>query len=140
MHNHQSYGQEEPVYDNNAYAIKSIYHGGQSKMYTSHPAQLTGLGGLVKHTMYLRRTPIARRELVFRLAKIPKDIITVYTSFRFLLDKTVDPPITETYINPVIIHQKSRLATPQRIPKTIIFFNTKNLAIGAYKKTLEYLI
>jgi len=90
--------------------------------------------------MHLKQAPIARRKLVFRLAKIPKDIITAYMSFRFLLDETVDPPITETYINPVIFHRKRRLATSQRIPKTIIFFNTKNQAIGAYKNTLEYLI
>lgn len=37
----QSYGQTEPVYDNNAYTITSIYHGGQLKMYTSHPGQPT---------------------------------------------------------------------------------------------------
>jgi hypothetical protein len=39
MHSLQSYGQDEPVYDNNAYTITSIYHGGQLKMYTSHPAE-----------------------------------------------------------------------------------------------------
>jgi len=38
----QSYGEAEPVYDNNAYTVTSIYHGGQLKMYTTHPAQPTG--------------------------------------------------------------------------------------------------
>jgi hypothetical protein len=38
MHSLQSYGGEEPVYDNNAYAVTSIYHGGTLKMYTSHVA------------------------------------------------------------------------------------------------------
>ncbi|MCJ1242175.1 hypothetical protein MMC14_010182 [Varicellaria rhodocarpa] len=38
----QSYGQSEPIYDNNAYTVTSIYHGGQLKMYTSHPSQPTG--------------------------------------------------------------------------------------------------
>ncbi|KJK88389.1 hypothetical protein H633G_07729 [Metarhizium anisopliae BRIP 53284] len=33
----QSYGQPEPEYDNKAYTISSIYHGGTLKMYTSHP-------------------------------------------------------------------------------------------------------
>ncbi|KAG8421621.1 hypothetical protein J3458_003487 [Metarhizium acridum] len=33
----QSYGQPEPKYDNKAYTISSIYHGGTLKMYTSHP-------------------------------------------------------------------------------------------------------
>lgn len=36
MHSLHSYGQEEPVFDNNAYTITSIYHGGQLKMFTSH--------------------------------------------------------------------------------------------------------
>jgi hypothetical protein len=35
----QSYGESEPVYDNNAYTIASIYHGGTLKLYTSHPLQ-----------------------------------------------------------------------------------------------------
>ncbi|KAL9117935.1 MAG: hypothetical protein Q9187_005522 [Circinaria calcarea] len=37
----QSYGQPEPVYDNNAYTITSIYSDGQLKIYGSHPAQPT---------------------------------------------------------------------------------------------------
>jgi len=36
MQSLQSYGQDEPVYDNNAYTITSIYHNGQLQMYTSH--------------------------------------------------------------------------------------------------------
>lgn len=47
----QSYGQDEPVYDNNAYTITSIYHGGTLKMYTSHPAQPTGPGGRPEYFM-----------------------------------------------------------------------------------------
>jgi len=38
----QSYGETEPVFDNSAYTITSIYHGGQLKMYTTHPTQPTG--------------------------------------------------------------------------------------------------
>ncbi|KAF2872951.1 hypothetical protein BDV95DRAFT_627773 [Massariosphaeria phaeospora] len=38
MHSLRSYRQDEPVYDNNAYAMTSIYHGGTLKMYTSHVA------------------------------------------------------------------------------------------------------
>ncbi|TWU73478.1 hypothetical protein ED733_000418 [Metarhizium rileyi] len=37
MHSLQSYSQQELEYDNKAYTISSIYHGGQLKMYTSHP-------------------------------------------------------------------------------------------------------
>lgn len=35
----------EPRYDDNAYTITSIYHGGQLKMYTSHPIQPSIPGG-----------------------------------------------------------------------------------------------
>lgn len=37
IHSLQSFMVSEPRYDNNAYTITSIYHGGQLKMYTSHP-------------------------------------------------------------------------------------------------------
>ncbi|POR35194.1 Uncharacterized protein TPAR_04599 [Tolypocladium paradoxum] len=37
MHSLQSYGQVEPKFDNRAYAITSIYHGGTLKIYTTHP-------------------------------------------------------------------------------------------------------
>ncbi|GAB0145810.1 hypothetical protein EsHS_00006230 [Epichloe bromicola] len=37
MHSLQSYGQPELEYDNKAYTISSIYHGGQLKMFASHP-------------------------------------------------------------------------------------------------------
>jgi hypothetical protein len=44
MHSLQSYGQDKPTYDNNAYVITSTFHNGQLKMYTSHPAQPNGPG------------------------------------------------------------------------------------------------
>lgn len=37
VHSLQSYGQPESQYDNKAYTLTSIYHGGQLKMYTTHP-------------------------------------------------------------------------------------------------------
>ncbi|EFE33524.1 uncharacterized protein ARB_07469 [Trichophyton benhamiae CBS 112371] len=37
MHKLQSYKQDELSRDNNAYTITSIYHGGQLKLYTTHP-------------------------------------------------------------------------------------------------------
>jgi hypothetical protein len=40
----ESHGQPELVYDNNAYTIGSIYHGGTLKMYTTYPTQPTGSG------------------------------------------------------------------------------------------------
>ncbi|KAK7431674.1 hypothetical protein QQZ08_001893 [Neonectria magnoliae] len=37
MHSLQSYGNSERRFDNQAYTLTSIYHGGQLKVYTSHP-------------------------------------------------------------------------------------------------------
>ncbi len=44
MHSLQSYGEDEPVHDNNAYTITSIYSDGQLKMYTSHLTQPLSFG------------------------------------------------------------------------------------------------
>jgi hypothetical protein len=51
LHSLQSYGKDETVSDNKAYTITSIYHGGQLKMYTSHPTQPTGPGGRPEYHM-----------------------------------------------------------------------------------------
>jgi hypothetical protein len=51
MHSLQSYGEDKPVSHNNAYTITSIYHGGQLKMYTSHPTQPTSPGGRLEYHM-----------------------------------------------------------------------------------------
>ncbi|KAH6662170.1 hypothetical protein B0J14DRAFT_707781 [Halenospora varia] len=37
MHKLQSYGQDEPVYDGNAYTISTTYHDGTLRIYTTHP-------------------------------------------------------------------------------------------------------
>ena len=42
MQSLQSYGKNEPVYDNNAYTITSIYSDGTLKFYTTHPARPAG--------------------------------------------------------------------------------------------------
>jgi hypothetical protein len=39
IHSLQSYGQNEPGFDNNAYTITSVYHNGQLQMFTSHPSK-----------------------------------------------------------------------------------------------------
>jgi hypothetical protein len=39
IHSLQSFGTSKPVYDNNAYTIESIYHGGTLEMYTTHPTE-----------------------------------------------------------------------------------------------------
>ncbi|OAA49667.1 hypothetical protein NOR_01590 [Metarhizium rileyi] len=45
IHCLQSYRQTERQYNNNAYTITSIYHGGTLKMYTSHPIRPPVAGG-----------------------------------------------------------------------------------------------
>jgi len=52
MHSLQSYGQGEPAYDNNAYTISSIYHGGTLKMYSHYPAQPNGPGTRPEYYMH----------------------------------------------------------------------------------------
>jgi hypothetical protein len=44
MHSLRAYGQDEPVYDNNADTITSTCHGSTLKMYTSHLAPPGGPG------------------------------------------------------------------------------------------------
>ena len=52
MHSLQSYGQENPFHDNNAYTISSTYHDGTLKMYTSHSIQPTSSGGRPEYYMH----------------------------------------------------------------------------------------
>ena len=58
--------------------------------------------GFNNTNMHLKQTSISRRELVFRLGQILKDIIAKYTSLRFLLDEAVDPLTIKIYIDPAI--------------------------------------
>ena len=51
MQSLQSYGKTEPVYDNNAYTITSIYNDGTLKIYTSHPSQPASSGGRPEYYM-----------------------------------------------------------------------------------------
>lgn len=51
MNSLQSYGEDQPVYDNKAYTITSIYSGGHLEMYTSHPIQPTNPGGRPEYCM-----------------------------------------------------------------------------------------
>ena len=48
----QSYGQGEPVYDNNAYTLTGIYHAGQLRMYSHYATQPNGAGTQVKYYMH----------------------------------------------------------------------------------------
>lgn len=51
IHRLQAYGQDESVYENNAYTITSTYHNGQLKMFTSHPVQPNGPGSRSEYYM-----------------------------------------------------------------------------------------
>ncbi|CBX99673.1 hypothetical protein LEMA_P089120.1 [Plenodomus lingam JN3] len=51
IHTLRSYKQDEPVYDNNAYTMTSIYHGGTLKMYTSHVVSPRSPGGRPQYHM-----------------------------------------------------------------------------------------
>ena len=83
--------------------------------------------------IHFKQTFISYKELVFCLSQILKDIITKYTSLHFLFNKAVNPLTIKIYINPAVFQGGSRLATLYKIPKTIIFFNTRVQAIEAYK-------
>jgi hypothetical protein len=66
MHSLQSYGKGEPVSDNNAYTITSIYHGGTLKMYTSHPTQPTSPGRPEYHMTQLNGYSMTGNAETFR--------------------------------------------------------------------------
>lgn len=51
MHKLQSYGQTEPVFDNNAYTITSTYHNGQLLIYATHPTSTITPGNLPEYHM-----------------------------------------------------------------------------------------
>jgi hypothetical protein len=50
MHQLQSYGADEPVYDNNAYTIGATYHAGNLNMYATHVTRSGSGGSLEYHT------------------------------------------------------------------------------------------
>ena len=86
------------------------------------------------------RTSINRPELALRLGKIPEGTYGNFTSLRFLFDQAVQPDIR---YNPKekIDHKLrgQRLITPHRIPKTIIFFDSRKDAHNAADKLRAYL-
>ncbi|CAJ2508667.1 Uu.00g136930.m01.CDS01 [Anthostomella pinea] len=51
MHSLQNYGNDEPVYDNNAHTFSSKYHDGTLKLYTHHPTAPTTPGGRPEYHM-----------------------------------------------------------------------------------------
>ena len=53
MHAVQTYRQEERLFDGNAYTFPSIYHSGQLKLCTSHPASPAIPGGRPQYHLNL---------------------------------------------------------------------------------------
>ena len=51
IHSLQTYGQQVPAYDNNAYTLSTTYHAGTLKMYAHHPGQPNGPGSWPKYYM-----------------------------------------------------------------------------------------
>ncbi|KKZ61712.1 hypothetical protein EMCG_03741 [[Emmonsia] crescens] len=51
MHTLQSYQQDRSTYDNSAYTLASIYHGGQLKLYTTHLTEPEGPGRRPEYIM-----------------------------------------------------------------------------------------
>ena len=63
----QSYGQSEPVYDNNAYTITASYSDGQLKLYTCHPSAPSAPGTRPEYYMnQLRSFAITDTPETFR--------------------------------------------------------------------------
>ena len=63
----QSYGQAKPQFDGNAYAFSSIYHNGQLKLYTSHPAPpVNPAGRPYYHMNHLGSFAMGGNEETFR--------------------------------------------------------------------------
>lgn len=67
MHHLQSYGQPEPVYDNNAYTMTCFYCDGTLKMYTIHTTAPASPGGRPHYHMnHLRSFALTDRPDTFR--------------------------------------------------------------------------
>jgi hypothetical protein len=56
--------------------------------------------GFSNTNIYLKRTSIARKELIFYFSRILKNIITKYTLLRFLFNKAINSLNIKIYINP----------------------------------------
>ena len=83
------------------------------------------------------QTALTRKELAFRLGTMPRKTIESYTSLHFLVDAAIEPPINKEYLDKPDL--EGHTATPENIPKTIIFFNTRQNALNAQAKMVDYL-
>ncbi|KAI4154574.1 MAG: hypothetical protein LQ340_001583 [Diploschistes diacapsis] len=88
MQSLRSYRQDEPIYDNNAYTISSIYHGGQLKMYGHSVAQPKGPGTRPEYYMHQLRS--------FAMTDFTDTFLDGATAFKNAVD------LTEEYRNAAI--------------------------------------
>jgi hypothetical protein len=65
MHELQSYREDAPIYDSNAYTITSTYHDGVLKMYTTHPTQSVA-GSLEYHMVQIKAWALTGDPDTFR--------------------------------------------------------------------------
>ncbi|KAI4156656.1 MAG: hypothetical protein LQ340_000102 [Diploschistes diacapsis] len=91
MHALHSYGQQDPFYDGNAYTVSSIYHGGQLKMFTSHPIHPATLGDLPEYiTSQINTWGMTGNAEIFRQGA------TAYRNLRYWAREQRDTAIKQT--------------------------------------------
>ena len=74
------------------------------------------------------QTAFTQKELAFCLSIILRKTIELYTSLRFFVDAAIKPLINKEYLNK--LNLEGHTITPENIPKTIIFFNTRQNALN----------
>lgn len=85
----------------------------------------------------IHREPINRPELLIQIGTIPERTYRSYSSLRFIIDQACEPSINSDIIDP---KQKTlRKATPTRIPKTIVFVDSRKDPITAAESLRQYL-
>jgi hypothetical protein len=77
------------------------------------------------------------KELAFYLNTILRKIIELYILLYFLIDAAIEPLINKEYLNKLDL--EGYTVTPKNIPKTIIFFNTRQNALNIPARMVNYL-
>ncbi|KAF2174427.1 P-loop containing nucleoside triphosphate hydrolase protein [Zopfia rhizophila CBS 207.26] len=84
------------------------------------------------------RTPITRKEIAFRCGHMIKGTFNSFASLRFLFDDVVQPSISYNQLDPYVKTDQqtldSRFITPERIPKTIVFVNSRKDAANSLER------
>ena len=83
------------------------------------------------------QTAFTWKELAFHLNTILRKIIKLYTLLYFLVNTAIKPLINKEYLNKLNLEGYTTI--PKNILKTIIFFNTRQNALNAQAKMVNYL-